>query len=181
MRLPVTAALAALALAPCSRSDATSPDQPALRKAAPVDATLLLSPENDAVFAQNDPTIGCPAHPTRGYGFRTSFDWKDVEGASEYRIVFHQRDARFAAIERTVTTSDFAETLCNAFVADQNREHWSWQVIALGSVAVPGDSGTARRDTVLTSTSREYSFAPCRLTSGAACSAPAAGDTSNGP
>jgi hypothetical protein len=181
MRLLVTTAFAALALAACSRGDATSPERLSTRKSAPVDATLLLSPEDNAVFAQNDPTIGCPAHPTRGYGFRTSFDWKDVEGASEYRIVFHQRDARFPAIERTVTSSEFAETMCNAFVADQNREHWNWQVIALASVAVPGDSGTARRDTVLMSTSREYSFAPCRLANGAACYAPAPSDTSSGP
>ena len=181
MRLLVTTAFATLALAACNRGDSTSPDQPPPRRSYPVDATLLLSPENDAVFTQNDPTIGCPAHPTRGYGFRTSFDWKDVEGASEYRIVFHQRDARYAAIERTVTTSEFAETLCNAYVADVNREHWNWQVIALGTIAVPGDSGTARRDTVLMSTSREYSFAPCRLASGAACSAPASSDSSSGP
>lgn len=181
MRLLVTTAFAALALAACSRGDATSPERLSARKSAPLDATLLLSPEDNAVFAQNDPTIGCPANPARGYGFRTSFDWKDVDGATEYRIVFHQRDARFPAIERTVASSDFAETLCNAFVADQNREHWNWQVIALASVAVPGDSGTARRDTVLMSTSREYSFAPCRLASGTACFAPPASDTSSGP
>lgn len=181
MRLLLTALLTSFAAAACGRSDSTSPDKPALRESRPLDATLLLSPEDDAVFAQNDPTLGCPANATRGYGFRTSFDWKDVDGAAVYRIIFRQRDARFPAIERTVTTSDFAETRCNAFVADMNREHWSWQVIALGSITVPRDSGTASRDTVLMSTTREYSFAPCRLANGAPCYAPAVGDTSSGP
>lgn len=181
MRLLLTAALLGLAAVGCSRNDATSPDQLAIRKPVPLDPTLLLSPEDNAVFVQNDPTLGCPAHPTRGYGFRTSFDWKDVDGAAMYRIVFRQRDARYPAIERTVATSEFTQILCNAFVADPNREHWSWQVLALGTVTVPGDSGTATRDTVLMSTTREYSFAPCRLASGLACSAPASGDTASGP
>jgi len=124
---------------------------------------LLLSPVDGGSFTQNDATLGCPAHPARGYGFRVRFDWKDVEGATAYRLRFQQRDAPLAAInDVVVTTSQFEQTRCNAFVVDRNLEHWVWKVAA---IAAPSD-------TLLWSETREFAFAPCRLADGRACYAP---------
>lgn len=159
-------ALGALgALACASDRDPTRPDA----VFAPVQ---LLSPVDGGRFVQNDTTLGCPVHPARGSGFRVAFDWRDVEGAERYRIVFWQRDARFPAIERDVERSEYAEVNCNAFVLDRNADHWIWKVAAVGRIVTADSAGGAARDTVLWSEEREFGFTPCRLANGVACHAP---------
>ncbi|HEX2780132.1 MAG TPA: hypothetical protein VHM30_11570 [Gemmatimonadaceae bacterium] len=164
LALPLVALLAA-----CENPAAT----PATRTQRQLrsDPTILVSPVDGATFVQNDPTIGCPAHPHRGYGFRTHFDWRDVEGASQYMVVFQHQGSTLPAVARRIAASELTETWCNAFVTDANREHWTWSVYALGPATGPftGDSATMPRDTLLWSGSREYNFGPCRLDDGRAC------------
>lgn len=126
----------------------------------------LVSPANGQRFTQNDASLGCAAHAARGYGFRIAFDWRDVRDAVAYKIVFWHVGSTFPAVERVVTSSDYAATLCNAFVADHNLDHWSWRVAALGRA-----HGDAPADT-LWSEAREYGFEPCRIRDSVPCSAP---------
>lgn len=133
----------------------------------------LVSPESEGRFQQNDLTLGCTPHSARGSGFRVAFDWKDVRAANRYRVVFWQRNAQFPAIARDVTTSEYEEINCNAFVMDRNLDEWVWKVAAMGPI--PGsetDSGTVARDTILWSEEREFGFEPCRLEDDRPCYAP---------
>lgn len=166
MRALLPAALAILVVA-CENPAATTTDA---RPRLPTDPSILLSPAAGGSFTQNDPTIGCPAHPYRGYGFRVRFDWQDVPEASGYVIVFQHRGSPLSAISLRTQRSEYTETRCNAFVIDANRDQWIWSVYALATVR--GDSTGAGRDSLLWSTWREYSFEPCRLADGRPCYAP---------
>lgn len=126
----------------------------------------LVSPTNGGRFTQNDASLGCSAHAARGYGFRVAFDWQAVDGAEVYDVVFWHQGSQFPAVKRTVTTTDYEETECNAFVIDSNLDHWVWRVAAISPANVGG-----ARDT-LWSEEREYGFEPCRLASGQPCFAP---------
>ena len=178
--IATAAALAAALLAACGTP--TDSHTVISREGVRVDPNLLITPADKGTFAQNDPSIGCPAHPARGYGFRTRFDWADVEGASAYAVVLQHEGSQYPAIVQRVTASEYTQTFCNAFVADFNLEHWTWRVLAFGPAkgAYTGDSASMPRDTLLSSTTREYGFAPCRLADGHACWAPPA-DTSAVP
>lgn len=135
----------------------------------------LVSPEPEGRFRQNDPTLSCLPHSARGSGFRVAFDWKDVRGATRYRVVFWHRNAQFPAIEREVTASEYEEIDCNAFVIDNNLNDWVWKVAAMGPIPTKEfDTGAFVRDTVLWSQERVYGFQPCRLSDGQPCYAPPA-------
>lgn len=121
----------------------------------------LLSPAPGVRFRQNDPTIGCPAHPTAGYGHASAFDWSDVPGAVEYRIIY-VHDGHLPLYDRTVPTSDFAESECGSYVADVFLDGWSWRAGAV----MPLVNGV--RDT-LWSESRINGFEACRLADGMYC------------
>ena len=121
----------------------------------------LLSPGPGVRFRQNDPTIGCPAHPTVGYGHGHAFDWSDVPGAVEYRIVFVHA-GHFPLFDRTVPTSDFTEAECNSYVDDIYLDGWTWRVAAV----MPLVNGV--RDTLWSET-RVNGFEPCRLADGRPC------------
>lgn len=161
-------ALAAIATLGCA-----SDREPTTPRGEPVvlGPVRLLSPAAGGRFVQNDGTLGCTPHPTRGAGFRVAFDWRDVEGAERYRVVFWQRHAQFPAIERDVVASEYEEVSCNAFVADPNVDHWAWKVAAIATIAAT-DSSATPRDTVLWSEEREFGFMPCRLANGDPCNAP---------
>jgi hypothetical protein len=126
----------------------------------------LVSPSNGSRFAQNDPSIGCTAHPFRGYGFRLAFDWEDVRGAHGYAIYLEHVGSTYPAIDHHVTESRYAATWCNAFVADVNLDNWIWRVAAIraGAAATVPDT--------LWSEERTYGFQPCRHPDGAPCTAP---------
>ena len=124
----------------------------------------LLSPATGARFRQNDPTIGCAAHPTRGYGHRLTFDWEDVPGASNYLLLFGRRYSEFPLVDRSVESSEYEEASCNAFVVDGNLNDWIWTVGAV----VPMADGQPE---TLWSEIRASGFMPCRLTDGSPCSA----------
>jgi hypothetical protein len=125
----------------------------------------LVAPSAGAAFAQNDPSLGCPSHPFRGYGFRTVFDWEDVEGATRYAVRLKHTGSIYAAIDYSVTASELDRTLCNAFVADHNVDNWVWRVAAIADVP------DAAPDT-LWSEERLYRFELCRHPDGAPCTAP---------
>ena len=127
----------------------------------------LLTPAKNAVLPQNQSDIGCPAHATRGYGFRLHFDWEDVEGADHYTVYLKHTGSQYAAVDRAAGESEFAQTWCNGFVADFNLDNWTWRVAAFA----PGDS-TTPPDT-LWSEERQYRFEPCRLADSLPCYAPA--------
>ena len=126
----------------------------------------LVSPADRERFKQNDASLGCDAHPARGYGFRLAFDWRDVKDAVGYKIVFWHTGSAVPAVERIVTVSEFTGLWCNAFVIDRNLDHWAWRVAALG----PSRDGEAP-DTLWSET-REYGFEPCRIRDTVPCSAP---------
>ena len=121
----------------------------------------LLSPATGVRFRQNDPAIGCPAHPTTGYGHASAFDWSDVPGAVEYRIVYVHA-GHIPLYDRTVSTSEFAEAECNSYVDDLFLDGWSWRVAAV----MPVVNGV--RDTLWSET-RFNGFEPCRLADGRRC------------
>ena len=160
--ISVTGLAGVLALAACV-SD--SPNAP-LRRPGLEGPLALVSPAEGQRFTQNDASLGCSPHAARGYGFRVAFDWRDVKDAVSYKIVFWQKNAQFPAVERIVTTSEFAETWCNAFVIDRNLDHWAWRVAALGA------SRDGEAPDTLWSETREYGFAPCRIRDTIPCSAP---------
>ena len=171
--LLIAAALAAF-VAACGDSPTPPVVNPPVDETPVAPPVLLLSPEPAGRFVQNDPTIGCPAHSARGYGFRVSFDWEDVDDATGYDLTFWQKDAIYAAITTRVTESEFAQINCTAFVIDRNLDNWMWTVRAFASVSVETDSGLVTRDTILSSEERVFGFHPCRLGDGRPCYAPPA-------
>ncbi len=127
------------------------------------DLPALLVPQPDAEVLQNDPTIGCPLHASRGYGFRITFDWTDVvktPTVAGYHLYLIAPSALNPFIDTIVSTSTFVVTSCNGFVADVNLRGWQWRVRTIDAQGVYGSWTSPRL----------LNFAPCRLASGAACS-----------
>ena len=122
----------------------------------------LITPANNAVIQQNDPTPGCTLHPTRGYGQQILFDWTDtssVNGVVGYEL-FAKKDTALNPIVSTfVSISQFTSTSCNSFVTDGNLEGWEWRVRAQDTLGNFSDW----------STTRLFQFAPCRLADGTRC------------
>jgi hypothetical protein len=154
----------------CQRSTPSDPldrpidaTAPAVTQARPL---TLLSPLAGARIRQNDAALGCPSHPFRGSGFAIAFDWLDAApetGVAEYHLFVKHAGSRYPWIDGHMAASENVGINCNAFVIDPNLHDWYWLVEALDSV------GTV----VAASDTGRFSFEPCRLGSGAACSAPA--------
>ena len=131
----------------------------------PPTTPTLISPINNATISQNDPTIGCPSHPTRGFGYLVKFDWTDAtspHGIAGYEIFAKARTAQFPIVDTFVVPSEFTRASCNVFVIDPNLEGWEWRVRArdrrgqLGPWSVTG----------------LFRFSPCRLADDRPCNAP---------
>jgi len=126
-------------------------------------APTLVAPIGDQAISQNDPTIGCPFHPTRGYGFRILFDWTDsssdvkIEG---YTVFAEHEGATFPLVNTFVPDSQFVFKRCNSFVSDPNLEGWRWRVRARDVSGTWGEW----------SPFASFSFEACRI-DGSACSA----------
>jgi hypothetical protein len=162
MKIPAIVAIPTIAgILACSADNPNAPLGPEL-----TGTVQLVSPLSGGRFTQNDASIGCAAHAARGFGFRTVFDWQDVEGAEKYIIRLKQAGAQFPAIDYEVSESRYERTWCNAFVIDLNLDDWNWTVAAIG----PAPAG-AVPDT-LWSEQRVYGFDPCRLSDGRSCFAP---------
>ncbi len=128
----------------------------------PVTRVELIAPAPGAQIAQNDPAIGCPAQPTRGYGFQLDFDWSGpkLEGRGTYHLrVWHEGSVPLVFTE--LTRSEFSFGGCRAFIADHNLTGWWWRV-----TAHYGHRRTAVSET------RPFSFMPCRLAGDTPCNAP---------
>jgi hypothetical protein len=132
---------------------------------------VLLSPAQDGVIPQNDPSTGCSYETRAGYGFQIAFDWSDVsnpDGVAGYEIFLKQANATVPAIDNTlVTGSSFRFVRCAAFVTDFNASGWHWQVRTKDSQGTLG----------AWSAPRALRFAPCRLSNGAACGIEAGGES----
>jgi hypothetical protein len=132
----------------------------------------LLAPAPDAVVRQNDPASGCPPHPTRGFGFRTAFDWTDVIAAREvagYQIILKGPTAANPLIGQHVVTSELVFTSCNGHAAFNNSFNWEWRVRTVDSEGRYGAWSPPRR----------LHFGPCQLANGDTCYA--SGDASGPP
>ena len=96
----------------------------------------------------------CTHHPTRGSGFRITFDWTDVTVPGEetkYRVLAEHRGARFPIVNQLVSNSELTHTSCG-FVIDSNLKDWQWR----GRVENPDHGGEWTGY-------RSFEFAPCRL------------------
>jgi photosystem II stability/assembly factor-like uncharacterized protein len=120
----------------------------------------LLAPPSGALIPQNDASNGCALLAGReraGYGYRISFDWTNVAGASQYRLVAKHQSAAFPIVNVTIPQSAYVHVSCNAFALEPNLTGWSWQVQAFngvwGSFSAP----------------RPFAFLACLLPDGAAC------------
>ncbi len=128
--------------------------------AAPSTVTLI-TPQTGAVIAQNHNLPFCPSDPTRGAGYRANFRWAYTKPPSFNHFHLHvQRvGAPTAALDRNLSRRQFWFVACNRVVPDSDLGNWFWQVTAVdNSGAILG-----------TSEQRPFSFAPCRLSNGAAC------------
>ena len=129
----------------------------------PLTGITLLAPATGASVPQNDSSIGCPAHPTRGYGFRIRFAWTRSTHAATavYRLRVQQRAASNPLLNLVVSGTEYTTTHCHTFVADAYLADWVWTVQAVDR------AGTA----VQSSDEGHFQFAPCRLAEGEPCSA----------
>jgi hypothetical protein len=123
----------------------------------------LLAPATGASVPQNDSSIGCPTHRTRGYGFRIRFAWTRSTHAATaaYRLRVQQRAAGNPLLNLVVSGTEYTSTHCHTFVADAYVADWVWTVQAVDR------AGTA----VQSSDEGHFQFAPCRLAGGEPCSA----------
>ena len=154
----------------CQRSTPSDPldrpidaTAPAVTQARPL---ALLSPPAGARIRQNDAALGCPPHAFRGSGFAIAFDWQDAApetGVAWYHLFVKHAGSLYPWIDADTEASEDVGINCNTFVIDPNLHDWYWLVEALDS------AGTV----LATSDTGRFSFEPCRLDSGAACSAPA--------
>jgi len=135
----------------------------------PSDSTLLpltlIRPEAGARIAQNDATLGCSAHPYRGYGFRWDFVWSAVESAApvyEYSLFVQHKGSVYPAVSALVSDTAWSVADCNAFVIDRNADDWYWLVQAwdsVGTLVAASDTGW-------------FGFQSCLLANGQHCYAP---------
>lgn len=114
------------------------------------------SPATGATIRQNDPSIGCPAHPTGGYGFAIRFAWDGPFAA--YRL--HVSRGTFdVMINVEVSAPEYLSLHCNQAVRDGDLERWTWRVFAIDTTGAPIQSSPVS----------EFQFEPCRLASGETC------------
>lgn len=119
----------------------------------------LVSPEQEAVIAQNLPSTGCTPSPTRGNGLIIEFDWKATHKSAiaAYQLVA-QFDTAIPIVDATLTGTSYTYVNCNAFVPDSNLDGWAWRVRAMDN---QGNFGAW--------TEASFTFAPCRLADATPC------------
>jgi len=124
------------------------------------------SPAVNAVIPQNVATIGCSAGSTYGSGFAITFEWKVRmrDGIRAVDLLAQRRGALRPIVSERIENLDqgsYTFRSCGSFVADGNLTDWYW---ALRLVDEQGSVGPWAES--------PFSFATCRLDSGAACNAP---------
>ena len=123
------------------------------------------TPKADAVIVQNNQSLAgtCTNDPNRGYGFVIDYTWTShpPKSVASYELLVTNPFGDLVQ-DQTTTATSFSDVECNAFVTPANSQGWHWHVVAKdASGATLADSGT-----------RAYSFGPCTLSDGSACSAP---------
>ena len=129
---------------------------------------VLLNPSEGGLVTQNDPTIACPYHQHRGYGFQIEFDWADADvalGPVIYFVHAKKETAQYPILQHMVGESELTFLSCNGFVIDRNLDGWWWYVAALDTLG----------NVVASSDTSHFAFLPCRHDDGRACAAPATG------
>jgi hypothetical protein len=114
----------------------------------PLSAPRLLAPPEGHVVAQDDPTTGCPDHPTHGHGFQVRFDWEDASspaGIAGYDLHVEHLGAAYPALEAFVPASEHDWVACNSYVIDRNRFDWLWRVRARDGSGRVGEWSAERR------------------------------------
>ena len=132
-------------------------------------AALSMSPNNNASIPQNSPASGCSlltgADAARGRGFVIQFHWtapSSTAGIAGYEVFVTKAGAPIPLVDTFVATTDFTETQCNAYVADQNLQGWQWRLRSKDGEG---------QFTEWTPWAR-FEFSPCRLSDGTPCEAP---------
>jgi hypothetical protein len=121
-----------------------------------------MAPIGAQSVAQNNPNIGCPSDPSRGYGYRIVFDWTDsssdvaIEG---YDIFVEHQGSTIPLVNTFASDSQFELVSCNSFVVDANLGGWRWRVRARDVSGTMGDW----------SPFSSFTFAACRI-DGSVCS-----------
>lgn len=136
-------------------------EDPPPEQAVNVTIPVLLTPINHDVIEQNNPSIGCPLDPVRGYGHRIIFDWTDSDspnGIKGYHIFVMRTGATLPIINTFVPNSEYTDTSCNSFVIDSNLGGWTWTVQAEDN-----------RGNLSPVASGEFRFEPCRLDEKSLC------------
>lgn len=129
------------------------------------DELVLTYPTASVPVPQNQTDIGCAADPNRGSGLSIRFAWR-TNGRTDitaFGIYIRQASATLNFVVATVgaDTPFYTYRSCNAFVADANLGNWNWSVRAVNAAGQTVASAIG-----------VFSFAPCRLADGRACSAP---------
>jgi hypothetical protein len=148
----------ALAICAAAAPPAMATDNPAAAPAPHVKITLL-SPPDGAVIQQNNPASGCAFSPTRGYGLRIDFAWR--EGGHRHEVLAYRLVAALGAsipiVDVTIPDTTYTWVACDAFT--QLLQGWSWSVSALDA-----------QSNVLGTAEGTFDFAPCELSDGTPCS-----------
>ncbi len=127
-------------------------------------AVRLISPKQNARVQQNNPFIGCPYDPARGYGNQIYFDWtpaSDQDGIDHYDLLVKNTRAQYPMISTSTTATDYLCRDCGGFTAGTYLTGWTWSVRAVDTLGNAGPWKT-----------RKFSFEPCLLADGTACFAP---------
>ena len=165
MRTPFLLLAGSLVLVACSERSPVAPNL--LRVAADSgqpDTThipVLLHPAERTRIPQNVRATGCPANPSRGYGFQITFVWDSILSpqVAGYELFVKKNTAQFPLLDITVPSPVYTLTLCNAFVSDGNLEGWQWMVRAVDFDGRRGDW----------SAPINFGFKACRLQDGTPC------------
>lgn len=128
-----------------------------------------MSPNDNASIPQNSPASGCSlltgADATRGRGFVIQFHWTAPSSTNDiagYEVFVTKVGAPIPLVDTFVATTDFTETQCNAYVADQNRQGWQWRIRSKDGQGQFTDWTPWAG----------FEFSPCRLSDGTPCGAP---------
>ncbi len=120
----------------------------------------LITPQTGAVIAQNHHLAFCPSDPTRGRGYQATFRWAYTKPSNFNHFHLHvQRvGAPTAALDR-----DLNKTTSGSWHATASSP------IASSAIGFAGDRIRQFRRYPGNVDETGFSFAPCRLSNGAAC------------
>jgi hypothetical protein len=116
-----------------------------------VAAPSLIAPAENAYIRQNDPATGCANDPVWGHGFKVTFSWEPVQGASGYRIWMKHPSASVPVLDEAVPGPTYEFLRCTTAMGVL--ESWDWKVQAIG--ADGAESGW--------SATRKLNFTSCRI------------------